>query len=57
MDYKVSGSSPIVTNKRLMMPGETLNEKDLPAGTNIDALIESGHLAKVSRKRAEKVDE
>lgn len=37
--------------------GKTVNEADLPEGTNIDALIAAGHLAPIAKVQEAKIPE
>lgn len=54
MKYKVIGAVPLIVDDKYVMPGETVDPKDLPEGTNLDALVDGGHLEKVVVKRRPK---
>lgn len=49
--YKIVGDRKVAEKE----PGEILSEEDL-AGSNIDALIEGGHLAPTSTTKAAKAE-
>lgn len=51
MKYKVIGAVPLYIDDKPVMPGDTVDTKDLPKGTNVDALVAGGHLEKAVVKR------
>jgi hypothetical protein len=47
MKYKVVGAVPLYIDHKPVMPGDTVETKDLPNGINIGALVAGGHLEKM----------
>lgn len=54
MKYTVIGGQPIATSKGDVEPGKTFDDGDLDERTNIDALVEGGHVKAVDDKPAVK---
>lgn len=54
MKYTVIGGQPIATAKGDVEPGRTFDESDLDERTNVDALVDGGHIEPADKPVAKK---